>query len=372
MFTARVPIARLLVFCGLCLLLSGCATVSYYGQAVKGHWQITRGKEDIKKLLADPDLEPELKRRLETVIAIRSFAIDELLLPDSGSYTDFVDLERDVTLWLLSAAPAYSLAPRRWCYPFVGCFNYRGYFSRRQAEAERDRLAERGYDVALVPGLAYSTLGFANDPVLSTMLRYSDLQLAGVLFHELAHERLYVLDDSTFNESFATAVEKLGRQAWARQQQLGDVPVSNPQADVFRREFDELVLEVRGELELLYRGKDTAPAQQKAAIFDSFRRRHDALRDRWQGASPIDHWFEGEGPNNARLALFSTYELAVPAFVALFEQCERSWPCFYRAAEELAELPRSERQTRLDALGQQAPSQGQGEAPAQPDGETGR
>ncbi len=345
--------------------------MSYYGQAVKGHWQITRGKDDIKKLLADPELEPELKRRLETVVAIREFAIAELLLPDSGSYTDYVDLERDVTLWLLSAAPAYSLAPRRWCYPFVGCFNYRGYFSRRQAEAERDRLADKGWDVALVPGLAYSTLGFADDPVLSTMLRYSDLQLAGVLFHELAHERLYVRDDSTFNESFATAVEQIGRQAWARRQTLGEVPLSNPLAARRRGEFDELVLDVRRELERLYGGADPEPATEKAAIFERFRSRHETLKERWHGVSPIDHWFEGAGPNNARLALFSTYELAVPAFVALFEQCDRSWTCFYGAAEELAALERPERQARLEALGR-APEEVPAAPAAKPASEPGQ
>jgi len=295
-------------------------------------------------------------------------------LPDSGSYTDYVDLKRETTLWLLSAAPAYSLKPRRWCYLFVGCFNYRGYFSRRQADAEAARLSAKGWDVALVPGLAYSTLGFSNDPVLSTMLRYSDPQLVGVLFHELAHELLYVRNDSTFNESFATAVETIGRQRWARSvaragsQQAAGVGHALPtggigaqskaqsQAALRRRQYDDLGRTIRQHLQQAYaEAADGAPpAAEKIRIFEDFADRHEALKSRWNGQSPIDHWFDGEGPNNARIALFSTYELEVPALLEVFRQCGEQLSCFYAEAEMLARLEPADRRARLKDLGQQA------------------
>ncbi len=346
--------------------------MSYYGQAVKGHWQITRGKKDIDLLLKDPQVDPQLKERLRTVQSIRQFALDDLMLPDSGSYTDYVDLKRDVTLWLLSAAPKYSLAPRSWCYLFVGCFNYRGYFSRAQADAEADRLAALGFDVVLAPGLAYSTLGFSNDPVLSTMLRYSDPQLAGVLFHELAHERLYVRNDSAFNESFATAVETLGRERWVQSlkhpmetggnlqdpRQGPAVSAAQRQAEStkLRRRFDDLVVDVRRQLEALYESEnaDCDLAAGKQAIFAQFRQRHDALMAQSGGRSPIDHWFEGDGPNNARIALYSTYELEVPAFLQMFRECNQQLECFYAAAEQLAKQAPETRNAHLQALSERA------------------
>lgn len=346
--------------------------MSYYGQAVKGHWQITRGKKDIGRLLKNPQLDPQLADRLRTVQAVRQFAIEDLNLPDSGSYTDYVDLQRDVTLWLLSAAPQFSLEPRRWCYVFVGCFNYRGYFSRTQADAEAARLAALGFDVVLAPGLAYSTLGFSNDPVLSTMLRYSDPQLAGVIFHELAHERLYVRNDSAFNESFATAVETLGRDRWVGSLEIStsknpvrensvqapDINAAERQAESsrLRRRFDELVIDTRRQLETLYgseRGNDVLEIR-KQALFAQFRQRHDELMGKTGGRSPIDHWFEGEGPNNARIALYSTYELEVPAFLQMFRECDEQLDCFYAAAEQLASLAPETRSVRLKALGERA------------------
>ncbi len=347
--------------------LTGCATVAYYGQAVKGHWQISTAKQDIRGLLRDPALSPELKQRLKTVQSIRRFAIDELALPDSGSYTDYVDLKRDVTLWLLSAAPAYSLEPRKWCYLLVGCFNYRGYFSRAQADAAAARLAARGWDVVLAPGLAYSTLGFANDPVLSTMLRYTDQQLAGVLFHELAHERLYLRNDSTFNESFASAVEAIGKSRWAAANGLGSDPGSESSAadrrasnNDRRLAFDQLIVNFRSQLQQLYNsGQDDASLDdEKAAIFDAFAEQHQALKTRWAGVSPIDHWFDGDGPNNARLALYSTYELQVPAFLEIFRQCDENIQCFYRRAEALANSDPAARRGTLQRLTEQMDARG--------------
>ncbi|MEM9532217.1 MAG: aminopeptidase [Pseudomonadota bacterium] len=331
--------------------LAGCATVSYYGQAVKGHLQITLGKRDIERVLSDPEISPQVKARLRTVQKARAFAVDELGLPDSGSYSDYVDLERDVTLWLISAAPEFSLTPRSWCYPIGGCFNYRGYFDRTLAEREAGRLVEQGWEVVLVPGLAYSTLGWFNDPVLSTMLSYSDDRLAGVLFHELAHEKLYVQDDSAFNESFATAVEQIGIRRFREYRGLPAAPAATQTFD--REPFDELMLAVRGELQSLYANPPQDKAElraEKRKIYASLAQRHAVLVDRYSGLTPYGHWFEGEGPNNARLALFSTYEGAVPEFLNLYARCDESLSCFYEKAAEMAKLPPAERRQRIAAL----------------------
>ena len=191
---------------GLCCLLSAC----YYVQATRGQIEVLSKREPIDEVLASPETDDELGRRLRLVQEAREFSIDELGLPDNDSYRSYSDLERDFVVWNVFAAPEFSLQAREWCYPIVGCVSYRGYFSETAAREEADRLARKGFDVAVGGVPAYSTLGNFADPVLSTMMRWDDVRLVSTLFHELAHQVLYIKDDTAFNESFATAVEEIG------------------------------------------------------------------------------------------------------------------------------------------------------------------
>ncbi len=332
-------------------LLSGCSTIHYYGQAARGHWQLSRAKQDIDSLVVDPDTPDELKQRLNRIKDMRAFAIEHLGLPDSGSYTHYADLKRDVTLWMLSAAPELSLAPKTWCYPFVGCLSYRGYFHHRAAERAAARLSGRGYDVAIHPGLAYSTLGLADDPVLNTMLAYDDVRLAGVLFHELAHELIYLRGDTRFNESFASAVERLGRERWAWSRGLDPESAGLEREDALEQEFNALLGKTRAELEALFASDLEVAAKRrgKAEIYARLQRRYRDWKEHHQ-TDDFDHWFAGGGPNNAHLALLATYRSAVPAFLLLFAESGEDFPAFYAAVRELGAAPESERGRRLDAL----------------------
>lgn len=331
--------------------LTGCATIHYYGQAARGHWQLSRAKQDIDSLVVDPDTPDDLKQRLNRIKDMRAFAIEHLALPDSGSYTHYADLKRDVTLWMLSAAPELSLTPKTWCYPLVGCLSYRGYFHHRAAERAAARLARRGYDVAIHPGLAYSTLGLADDPVLNTMLAYDDVRLAGVLFHELAHELIYLRGDTRFNESFASAVERLGRERWARARGVDPDSAGLEREDALEQAFNRLLGDARAELEALFASAADVAAKRrgKAEIYARLEQNYREWKER-HGSEDFDHWFAGDGPNNAHLALLATYRSAVPAFLVLFAQSGESFPAFYAVVRELGATPEPERGRRLDAL----------------------
>ncbi|MEM9304512.1 MAG: aminopeptidase [Pseudomonadota bacterium] len=331
---------------------AGCSTVGYYSQAVSGHVDLTLRRTSIDKLVDDPDTDPALRERLESVQDIRAFAIDELDLPDSGSYTDFADLERDVTVWLVTAAPELSLEAYRWCYPFVGCLSYRGYFKRAAARQLAEDLEADGYETALSPAIAYSTLGFMDDPVLNTMLAYDDLELAGLIFHELAHELVFVRGDARFNESFASAVEKLGKARYAQARALQVDPDAAARSAAREADFLALLLATRAALDEIYRSEDPddRKRERKAAALAALQGEQAGFKARWDGYAGYDHWFAPEPPNNARLALLSTYQLDVAAFEALFAASGGDFAAFYVAVEALADLPEDERRARLDAL----------------------
>jgi predicted aminopeptidase len=207
-------VGRMLPWVGLAGMLSGCQTAAYYAQAARGQWQILAQREPVSKCLADPGRPADLKRQLELVLSLREFAGRELKLPPDGHYLSYVELGRDHVVWNVQAAPEFSLEERTWWYPVVGSLSYRGFFSESRARACGDALAARGLDVYVDGVDAYSTLGWFKDPVLSSFVRYPEVQLAAVIFHELAHQRLFVAGDADFNEAFATAVEQAGVRRW--------------------------------------------------------------------------------------------------------------------------------------------------------------
>jgi len=327
-------------------LLAGCESVGYYGQAAQGHLSLMAARQPVAGLLAEPAAVP--RQRLALLLEIRDFASGALALPDNGSYRSVVPAPGEAVIWSVVATPPYSLEPRTWCFPVAGCTSYRGYFDRGAADAYAEGLAAEGLDVAVDPVPTYSTLGWFDDPMPDHALRWPDYELANLVFHELAHQRLYVADDSAFNEAFATAVAEAGVERWIAQR--GD-PALREQWQMARARkaaFIDLLLTTRTDLIALYEA-DLPEAEMragKARAFDSLRARYAALKASWNGADGFDRWM-ARPLNNARLAAVATYRESLPAFERLL-QCEGGdLPAFYEAAERLAALPRAERDVAL-------------------------
>jgi len=326
------------------LVLAGCGTVGYYGQLAQGHLSLMAQRQPIAKLLQRDDLDPELRARLMLAQQARDFASHDLLLPDNESYRTYTDLGRPYAVWNVVATPAVSLEPRTWCFLVVGCLSYRGYFERSEAEAFAATLAGEGYDVSVAGARAYSTLGWFEDPLLNTMVSRGEADLVGLVVHELAHQQLYVDDDSMFNESFATAVEREGVRRWF--EHSGDAEAHRAYlASKDRKEaFHALLAEGRAELQALYASalSDEEKLRRKHQVFARLRERYGVLKQSWNGYTGYDAWMAQE-LNNAHLALAATYHELVPAFSALLHASGNDLATFYRAAAELAELPRAKR-----------------------------
>lgn len=335
-----------------CLLLPGCGTLGYYGHLASGQWQLMSARVPIAPLLHDPSTEPALAATLQEVLALRRFAVDQLDLPDSRSYTLYADLGRDAAVWNVLAAPRYALTAREFCSWLVGCLAYQGFFDRSRAEASAALLRDAGWDVQVAPVTAYSTLGWFADPVLNTMVRQGRLRLLSTVIHELAHERLFIKGDTAFNESYASFVEAEGWRQW--QAYLGETPDHDDLLRMQRqRDFVRLVMEARTSLEAAYAehaGDETALAAAKASGFQALRDQYVELRDdAWSGWPGYDAWFD-RPLNNAHLLPFALYDQWVDAFAALFAQSGRDWPRFHAAAAALGALPEEAREAQLEAL----------------------
>lgn len=333
-------------------VFGGCAGVQYYAQAVSGHLSLMNAARPINERLHDTAMPGDLKQRLERVLAIREFATQELKLPDNGSYRSYADLGRPYAVWNVVAAEEFSIRPKESCFFFVGCVAYRGFYAERDAKAHAQSLREQGLDVLDYGVAAYSTIGWFDDPVLNTFVKYPEGELARIIFHELSHQLVYTKDDSVFNESFAVAVEEEGVRRWLTRQ--GKVAEQQAFDDSRRRrkEFVALVLKYQKLLGEAYAGeRDVATKRaEKKRLFGELRAEYDRLKhERWGGATGYDRWFARE-LNNAHLASIATYGDLVPAFHALLAQHNGDLPAFYRAVKELAALPRRERAERLKAL----------------------
>jgi len=333
------------------LALSGCGNLGYYWQSVGGQIEVWQREVPIERLLADPQLDPQLKAQLERALRIRDYASRELGLPDNRSYRAYADLARPFVVWNVFAAPEFSIEARQWCFPFAGCVGYRGYFSEAEARAHAQALAAEGYDVHVGGVPAYSTIGWFADPVLNTFIRYPEPELARLLFHELAHQVVYVRDDSMFNESFATVVEQAGVARWLAAQGSAEDRLRFAQLQRFRADFRALLTHARSELAALY--ASPAPAaekrRRKAEVFAALKDSYAGQRQDWGGFAGYDRWF-AQPLGNAHIASVAIYTRQVPAFQALLKQHGGDLPKFYAAVRELAALPRAERNARLAAL----------------------
>ena len=337
-------------------LVGACETIGYYAQAVGGQFELLNAARPVDDWLADPATAGPLQARLATARRIRAFASRELGLPDNGSYTRYVALERPYVLWNVFAAPEFSVEPRTECFPIAGCVTYQGFFAEVDARAHAARLRETGYDVFVGGVPAYSTLGWFDDPLISTFITYPDAELARLVFHELAHQVVYVKDDSAFNESFAVVVQEEGLRRWMeREGRAAELPAVQ-RTRARRQEFGLLVEQTRDRLRELYGEPMTPEARraQKRAEFAHMRVRYDTLKANWGGYAGYDR-FLGDEPNNALLVAFSTYARLVPGFERLLVQANSELPAFYQAVRNLAALPKAERTAQLAAIGQPEP-----------------
>lgn len=331
--------------------LTGCSHIRYYAQAVGGQLSILAKRRAISEWLDDPEVSESLKQRLSLVLEIRSFASEALGLPENGSFRAYADLERSYVVWTVFAAPEFSLDLREWCYPVVGCAAYRGYFTQERAQTLAERLQSEGYDTYVAGAAAYSTLGWFDDPLLNTVIAWPEADLAGLIFHELAHQRLYIQDDSTFNESFASAVEAEGVRRWLEHRGVADAFLEYKQAKRQDDAFTRLVFETRERLQALYEAilSDDRKRRRKAEILAEMRSGYERVRRDWDAAKRYDAWFS-YSLNNAQLGSVATYHAYVPAFQVLIERYGGDLQAFYQAAERLGKLPPKEREAELKAL----------------------
>ena len=335
-------------------LISGCESIAYYGQAAQGQMSLLLARESIAERLSQPSIPDAERRKLQLVLDARAFAERTLLLEAGDSYLSYVELERSFVLWNVFAAPEFSTSPVNWCYPIAGCVSYRGYFAESAAQRAAERLAEDGFDVYSGGVDAYSTLGWFADPLTSSVLRRSEQGLVGLLFHELAHRRVYVPGDTTFNESFATFVEQEGLRRWLQvnSQSAAQEEVSQQLAlaDSTQAQFVVLVTGYRDRLTALY-AESLEPMQMRArkdAIRQELRDEYAVLREQW-GYAGYDRWFAGP-LNNAQLSTVASYNELVPAFAALLKEVDGDLERFYARVMALAELPEEQRQEVLESF----------------------
>lgn len=341
------------------LILVSCETTSYYGQAVAGQYYILRHREDIEALISDESTSPELRNKLETILSIRIFAEQELMLPLGENYSTYVDLNRPYVVWNVFASPEFSMDPVKWCYPVAGCVSYRGYFAEEDAQEFAKNLAEKENDVYVGGVAAYSTLGWFSDSVLSTIINRDDYQLASLIFHELAHQLLYIPGDTEFNESFATAVEKEGLKRWLefirneRNLSAADIERIIESAELNRQRQEEFVALVSATVESLrqlYTSEEQEPnlRESKRVLYANLKLEYESLKDSWEGYDGYDAWF-GRDLNNAQLNTVATYFNWVPAFNALLTEEKNDLENFYSRVISMKDLDIKARKELLES-----------------------
>ncbi|MFK8028773.1 MAG: aminopeptidase [Gammaproteobacteria bacterium] len=336
---------------GVLLAAQGCTSVRYYSQVTRGHLDLMSRRVPIAEVLEDPETDETLKIRLKNVLVARDFAVQELKLPDNDSYRMYADLERPFVLWNVFATEEFSTQATTWCYLFVGCLGYRGYYSQDEANEVAANLNTDGYD-AFVGGVpAYSTLGRFDDPVLNTMLRRGDVELAGLLFHELTHQVVYRNSDSEFSESLASFVEMEGVRRWLIKNDDQELIARYELAQQREEEFVAVVTRARDRLTALY--EVSMPQDEmrlaKAEEFEQLQLDYVELKDSWGGYAGYDGWF-GRELNNSHLVSISTYNRLVPAFAELLRESDGRFDIFFERSQALAELEADELKVQMDRL----------------------
>ena len=350
-------------------VVSGCHTLRFYGQAIKGQYQLLVHERSIQKLRGDPETPAPLKARFDLLEQLRGFAAEELKLPVDNHYLKYVDVHRPFVVWNVEAAPEFSLEARTWWYPLVGSLEYRGYFSLRGATNYAAYLRRKGYDVSVGGVQAYSTLGWFKDPVLNTFIFEPDAELAELIFHELAHQRVFAHGDTDFNEAFATSVGEEGARRWLKAH--GHTTALEQYLAHLRRngQFVRLVMATRTRLETLYgdevaeggrvkanQKNHDAPAaelrRQKLQLLEEMKNDYARLKATWDGDTEFDGWFTRQ-VNNASLNSVATYYDLVPGFDRLLARSGGDLEKFYTAARALSKKSKRERREALTRLAEE-------------------
>jgi predicted aminopeptidase len=340
---AALAIALIVTLSGGCYLL----------QSAQGQLALMSKREPIPRVIDDPSTSAALRAQLKSVTAIRNFASRELGLPDNGSYRKYADIGRPYVVWNVVAAPEFSVDPKQWCFPIVGCVAYRGYFVEKRARRFAAGLHAKGFDVVVGGVAAYSTLGHFDDPILSSMVNWNDVELASIIFHELTHQMLYVPNDASFNEALATTVEEEGVRRWLQQQgREKDLAEHLLQRGRYL-EVIALMTETRNHLRTLYASGLPPPLmrERRRETFEELREAYAALKAQWGGRAPFDAWFAAD-LNNAHLASIATYFSCVPGFERELKAAGGNLPAFYLRVRELAKLDQRQRDALVCATPQ--------------------
>jgi len=332
------------------LVQGGCSSLSYYAQAVRGQLGVMAASRPLQQVTEDPSTTEPVRERLRQLPLMIEFAVDDLGLNETGSYRLYADLGRDAMVWSVVATPFDSLQPRQWCYPIVGCASYRGYFDRDTAHAHAASLRSEGWDVVVDPVPAYSTLGWLSDPLPSTVIDWRMAEIAGLVFHELAHETLYVTDDSAFNEAYATVIEAEGVRRWLLRNGTPQQRSEQQLHEARKQGFLGLLMHTRQRLADLYALQPVPQdlSRRKQEVFAALRERYAQLKLSWDGYAGYDRWFE-RPLNNARLASVGTYHELAPA-LRLLLQSAGDMPAFHDTCRELAMLEQGPRRLHLQRL----------------------
>lgn len=353
-----------LVPCAIVILVvTGCSNLGYYAQSIGGHLDLVGQAKPVAEWVQAEGTPAALKDRLHLSQRIREFSVQVLGLPDNSSYRRYADLQRSAAVWNVVATPELSLSLKTWCFPVMGCVGYRGYFRQEDAELFAAELRQQGLEVAVYGVPAYSTLGwlpgsFLSDPLLNTFINYPEGDLARMMFHELSHQVAYADNDTVFNESFATAVERIGSTMWLRQYGTPEALVEYQQGNARREGFWALTGQYRDLLRALYEGPASIEEKRsrKVELMAALRSDYEQLKHAsWGGYGGYDPWFYRA--NNPSLGVLAAYSELVPQFEQVFEQLGGDFKRFYAAVQRMTPLPYLERRQALAAAASGAPWQ---------------
>lgn len=345
------PILLKFLLCIAILQLSACSSISYFSHLFSGQVALLWKRQDVQGLVDSPETSDVLRQRLVLSQKIRVFAADSLELPVGDAYTAYTDLERPFAVWNIYAAPELSLESHTWCYPILGCLAYRGYYDEARAKSDAQSLASQGFETRVGGVRAYSTLGVFDDPLLNTFMFTDEVYLVELLIHEISHRKLYISDDTMFNENFATAVATLGAQQWYKKEGLSERYQDYQTTKISRTRVLEHVMNFKERLAEVYKDETLSieeKRQQKKSLFQALRKQYKALKAEYALDDRYDAWLANL--NNASLATLSNYQALVPAFIALFNELGQDWSAFYERVESIAGLEKSVRHQRLNDL----------------------
>ncbi len=344
-----IKLIRLIIVCVLLIVcFSGCSTIGYYHQSISGHLTLISKRERIVDIVNDSARDEKLIQQLQLSEKLRTFASEKLKLPNNDSYRSYVQLDRPYVTWNVFAASKYSITLQQWCFLVVGCVPYRGYFEEADANTYAEQLASQGLDVYVAGVPAYSTLGWFDDPLLSSMLDRGEITTASYIFHELAHQQFYLKGDGNFNEAFATAVEELGVMKWLDHQDRNEDMQRYQNWLLQKSVFSEFIKNSRKEFELLYQQQYDPEKMhvEKEILISEMRRKFEKLSDNNKHIARYTKWMSGP-LNNAQLGAISLYRAWVPAFHRIFSLCGDDFDNFYRYVEKIAKLTEEQRNETL-------------------------